>query len=363
MTVEALRGNFVVTWVARAVQVPGHERYVALQAARSTLAAVVAWLVVSQWFHFEQAFLAPYVAVFLVEATVIRSARQAVVQVGAVVAGLLLAVVVTRIVASSTVAIGIAVAVGYLIGQWRRFGNNGIWVAITALLVIATGATGSPVLLGERLLETAIGAVIGVAVTALVLPPVYPAGDEATALTRELRDLLREMAEGCRDTASDVRDGWVRRARGIDRLLHRALDESRWAHESVRFNPRPAAAHIRRSAPRWDRTVDDLSYVSSAIEALAHAVEPVAVGEWPRGQQDSCGQQCPRGAVADLLDALADLVDHIGDDAHKEAGRVCEQRVDELERAGEASGDMAVAARLGAVQHTARRILAAVGDR
>src|SRR5690606_11817142 len=118
-------------------------------------------------------------------------------------------------------------------GRWRRFGASGIWVAITALLVIATGASDSPILLGERLAETMIGAAIGVAVTALVFPPVYSAGKEAGELTGELRDLLRDMASGCREGSSGVRD-WVQRARGIDSLVQRAFDESRWAHESAR---------------------------------------------------------------------------------------------------------------------------------
>ncbi|MFF3180442.1 FUSC family protein [Rhodococcus pyridinivorans] len=349
------RGRFVGSWIVRAVREAGHERYVALEAFRSTLAAVVAWLVVTEVFHFQQAFLAPYVAVFLVEATLVRSLQQAVVQVGAVVAGLLVAVVVTRLVESTTAAIGIAVAIGYFAGRWRRFGASGIWVAITALLVIATGASDSPILLGERLAETAIGAAIGVAVTALVFPPVYSAGKEARELTGELRDLLRDMASGCREGSSGVRD-WVQRARGIDSLVQRAFEESRWAHESARMNPRAAAARAGEWARRWDRTLDDLSSVSSAVEELAHALDPVLGDDVAEADRRRL-----RTGIAAMLDALAEMVDAVGAGREVDPDGTCRSNLTELERFATESDDLVLTARLGAVLHTARRIVAAMG--
>ncbi|WP_129976604.1 FUSC family protein [Rhodococcus sp. Q1] len=349
------RGRFVGSWIVRAVREAGHERYVALQAFRSTLAAVLAWLLVTEVFHFQQAFLAPYVAVFLVEATLVRSLRQAAVQIGAVVAGLLVAVVVTRLVESTTAAIGMAVAVGYFAGRWRRFESSGIWVAITALLVIATGASDSPVLLSERLLETMIGAAVGVAVTALVFPPVYSAGKEGTELTGELRDLLRDMATGCREESSGSRD-WVQRARGIHSFVQRAFDESRWAHESATLNPRPAAARAGERARRWDRTLDDLSSVSSAVEELAHALDPVLGDEFAEFDRRDV-----RSAVAAVLDALAGMIEAVGAGREVDPDGACRRNLTDLERFAIESGDMVLTARLGAVLHSARRIVAAMG--
>lgn len=349
------RIGVVGAWLVRAARESGHERYVALQGLRSTLAAVVAWLVVAEVFHFQQAFLAPYVAVFLVEATVLRSLHQAAVQVGAVVAGLLVAVVVTRLVESTTAAIGTAVAVGYVVGRWRRFGSSGIWVAITALLVIAAGTTDSPVLLGERLLETMIGAGVGVAVTALVFPPVYAAGKEGAALTGELRDLLQDMADGCREGGSDRR-GWVQRARGIDGLVQRAFDESRWTHESVRLNPRPSAVHAGEYARRWDRTLEDLSAVPSAVEELAHALDPVLGDDPTENDRNEV-----RSAVAAVLDCLAEATDAVEHGREIDPEGSCRCSLAELERLTTASDDLVLTARLGAVLHTAHRIVGALG--
>lgn len=337
-------------WITRAVRAPGHERHVALQGLRCTLAAVIAWLIVARWFSFEQGFLAPYVAVFLVEVTVLRSVQQAAVQVGAVLTGLLVAVGVSELVDSTTVAIGGAVAVGYAVGQWRRFGASGIWVAITALLVIATGMTDSPVLLGERLLETIIGAAVGVAVTMVVFPPVYSTETDTTVLTGEVRDLLRDMADGCRTGNTERQPEWIRRARGIGRLLQRARDEAGWARESARLNPRPAAARIGARARRWDRTLDDLSSVSSAVEELAHGLGPLA-------HRTVSGML--REAVSDSLDTLADGVDRLEHDEKVDTSD-CHRAVDRLEARTSATSHTQIVAALGVVLHTERRIVRAL---
>ncbi|CAM5734031.1 hypothetical protein SMICM304S_05212 [Streptomyces microflavus] len=59
-----------------------------------------------------------------------------------------------------------------LLGNYRRFGNQGIYGATTALFVITAGVSSTSTV-GHRLLETLIGAAIGLLVNAFVLPPVH----------------------------------------------------------------------------------------------------------------------------------------------------------------------------------------------
>ncbi|NGP07933.1 hypothetical protein G6038_21095, partial [Rhodococcus sp. 14C212] len=190
------RVRYSASWTVRAARERGHERHVATQAVKASVAAMLAWLVAAEWLALPQAYLAPYVAVFLVETTVFRSVRQAVVQMGIVLSGVLLAAAAISLVPGRTLSIGVVVLVGWFVGRWRVFGSNGIWVAITALFVIATGVAGDPVMLGDRLIETAIGAACGLVVTAALFPPVYPVGDELGVLIREARALLCDMAAG-----------------------------------------------------------------------------------------------------------------------------------------------------------------------
>ena len=61
------------------------------QLLKTVLAAVIAWVLASQVFDIEQAFLAPWAALLTVHATVYRTLRRGVQQVGASVVGVLVA--------------------------------------------------------------------------------------------------------------------------------------------------------------------------------------------------------------------------------------------------------------------------------
>lgn len=70
-----LKGSAAVTAVRRACAGPSRERDVAVQALKAALAAWVAWAVSGWWLRAPVAFVAPWVAVVLVESTVYRSIR------------------------------------------------------------------------------------------------------------------------------------------------------------------------------------------------------------------------------------------------------------------------------------------------
>lgn len=354
------RVRYSASWTVRAVRERGHERHIATQAAKASVAAMMAWLVAAEWLALPQAYLAPYVAVFLVETTVFRSVRQAFVQMAIVLSGVLLAAAIA-LVPGPTLSIGAAVLVGWFVGRWRVFGTNGIWVAITALFVIATGVAGDPVMLGDRLIETAIGAVCGLVVTAVLFPPVYPVGDELEVLTREIRSLLCDMAAGTGDDAGPGTGGWARRAEEIDRMMERAAESSQWARESARLNPRPIADRVRDQATASQGVLDRLWYAVPALRELARVAEAASDGVLAEADDAA------RSSVPALLTALAGLVDRIGD-AHDDPARFdeardrCARRLAELQRSAAGSGDPRVAAVLGSFWHPAHRFLTAVQD-
>ncbi|WP_416063397.1 FUSC family protein [Rhodococcus indonesiensis] len=355
------RVRYSASWTVRAVRERGHERHIATQAAKASVAAMMAWLVAAEWLALPQAYLAPYVAVFLVETTVFRSVRQALVQMAIVLSGVLLAAAAITLVPGTTLSIGAAVLVGWFVGRWRVFGTNGIWVAITALFVIATGVAGDPVMLGDRLIETAIGAVCGLVVTAVLFPPLYPVGDEVEALTRETRSLLGDMAAGTGDDAGPGPGGWARRAEEIDRMMERAAESSQWARESARLNPRPIADRVRDQATASQDILGRMWYAVPALRELARVAESASDGVLAEADDAS------RCTVPALLTALAELVDRIGDAGDDpvrfdEARDRCAHRLAELQRSAAGSGDPHVAAVLGSFWHPAHRFLTAVQD-
>lgn len=318
-------------FLARAARASGPEREAVVQAAKAGAAAALAWLLARWVLQAPLPFLAPYAAVFLVvQVTVYRSVRDAGQQLAVVAAGVVLALVVTLLTSEVAVGLTLVVLIGLLLGRLRTFGEHGQWVAITALILVgqAGAAAASPLYAGLRLAEIALGAVVGVAVNMLVLPPVYQR-DAAAALggtTGRLADLLRDMAAALREDqtprAQSAHD-WLHRARGLADEARRARDSVSWARESLRLNP------LRRErvpdpattlGPAADAVVEVAGHVLDLCEATVDAAEQQdaaqARDEEETGDDDEVSGLDPLfvGSFADLLDQLADALEEIRDD-------------------------------------------------
>ncbi|ASO21508.1 uncharacterized membrane protein YgaE (UPF0421/DUF939 family) [Actinoalloteichus hoggarensis] len=293
-------------WSSRAIHERGAERSALTQAAKAALAAVLAWLIAAEILELPQPFLAPYTAVFLVETTVYRSVWSAAQQTGAVLGGILLAMAVDTVIPVQAAAIGVAVLVGLILGRWRGFGTSGVWVAVTALLLLGYGSADDMLLLADRLLEVLIGAVLGVTINALIVPPVYMK-DPAAAVGRvveELTGLLRDIAttlraEGLPDHAQE----WLERIRSLETTIRRAEEATGWARESIRFNPRRRRHAV--AADRWRLLLVRLRSAWPHVGQLAESVHTTSYERQPFRYPDMTA----RTMLADLVDATADLVD------------------------------------------------------
>ncbi|ATY11780.1 FUSC family protein [Amycolatopsis sp. AA4] len=291
-------------WAARAIRVPGSERRTALQTAKATVAAVAAWLLATKVIGLSQPFLAPYAAVFLVEATVYRSLLGWAQQVGAVTLGVLLAAGVSQVVSEQTVTLAIVVFVGLLIGSWRRLGGSGVWVGVTGMLLVTYGTARSSELLGDRLLETALGAAIGLAVNVLIFPPLYGERVAAAAdrLASALAGLLEDTAELVRaDEPPENLDEWLGKISDVRSLARAAEDASGLTREGRFLNLRKRSRH---SGERHEYSLRTLGALWPPVEQLVEAVRTTSEGRepfvypWPKARE----------ALADLLRELASAV-------------------------------------------------------
>jgi uncharacterized membrane protein YgaE (UPF0421/DUF939 family) len=298
--------------VHRAATVAGHERRVVLQALKAGVAAVVAWVVAEHVLGLPQPFLAPYAAIFLVEATVYRSVIGLAQQVGAVAAGVFLAWGANSLIPSQTVCLGVVTVVGLLLGRWHRLGDNGPWIALTAVLVLTFGTAGDSVLLVDRLLETALGAAIGTAVNAFLWPPRYltRAATATATVGRDLAELLDDMAASLRGDLDESGD-WVTR-------IVRAQDELRAAHEitglgqeSRRLDPR---SRLPGPVPeeRYRRAVHTLDGAWPYLRELAEAVRAVEDGDGPLDYPE----ETARAEFSQVLEGLAVAVRLIAGHRH-----------------------------------------------
>ena len=248
---------------------------------KTTLAAVLAYLLaVALLGNDVPPLLAPLTALLVAQVTVFRTVTSGVERVGSVVAGVLVAVLLSRVVGLSWWSLGITIFVSLVIGRVLHLGDHTLEVPISAMLVLAvTGPARIAAL--DRVAETLVGAVTGVVVSFMLRPPVYvqPAGDAVGALAAEMAELLtsmgRELTEGW---SSQQAGAWEDRARELDRPLRAARIAVARGDESLRLNPRQR--RVREGA----------SSLRAALAALEHAAVQI------------------RGLTLDLAD-LADAVE------------------------------------------------------
>lgn len=290
--------------MVRALHTAGPERTVVVQALKGGFAAACAWLLASQVLDLAQPFLAPYAAVFLVEATVFRSITSAVQQIASVVLGVALAAVAVLVIPSQVVALGVVVVIGLIAGSWHRFGVNNAWIAVTALLLVTYGTAGESVVLFDRLLATLLGAVIGLGINALLFPPTYgrKAAETTSALVAELSAVLREIAVQFRcDDVPERPQEWEHRVRNAEALVRAAETAADWSSESTKMNIRRSAPSIAETAGDWHRVLVAVRSAWPHIRELTEAVRMVTRQRTPFGYPDARA----RATLADLFDATA----------------------------------------------------------
>lgn len=285
------------------------EREAVVQAAKAALAAVLA-LLGTRWFGAsgtdgfggDPTFLAPYAAVLTVATTVRRSWSGAARQAAMVLIGVLLAFATVRLVPLPAVGLALVVVVGLLVGRWRRLGDDGYWVAITALLLLVNGSAADPRDLVAWVLLSVVGAVVGAAVNTLVFPPLHlqDARDAVGSLGREISGELRWVAGGVNEGWGPAdAESWVTKSRGLRTAVHGARHAVWVGRESVRWNPR------RRRIAAYDSSLTGPSTVER-LDRLSERVVQVAV---LLGDLAELGERPPDPALAGLLDQLADAVD------------------------------------------------------
>jgi Aromatic acid exporter family member 1 len=238
----------------------GHGLPPGLRTAKTALAAVIAWELARRLLG-GSPLLAPLTALLVTQLTVVETVTGSLQRVGSVVVGVLLAVLLADLLGLQWWSIGLVVFASLAIAQVLRLGEHRMEVPISALLVFAVG--GQPGAAWTRVLETLIGAAVGVVVNVVVAPPVYvqsageAIGELAERMARLLRDGGQELLRGF--TGEDAYER-LRQARGLDDAVGRARQALGRAEDSLRLNPR------RR---RVGDPSDDLRAALSSLEHSA----------------------------------------------------------------------------------------------
>ncbi|MFI6854110.1 aromatic acid exporter family protein [Streptomyces sp. NPDC050416] len=301
---------------------PGRERDLVVQSLKAAAAAVIAWLVGGVWMGDPLALMAPWVALVLVQATVYSSLVQGARQFGAICVGTVLASATLALTGDTTGALALSVPVLMLLSNWPRFGDQGIYAATTALFTLTSGMAGLEGV-GHRVGQAALGAVIGVAVNALVLPPIHlrDVRENLAALARESGDVLRSVAADLHagDWDAQTAAGWLNASARLERRLDALRSARRWSQESLRLTYGPLRAlhrvpHMPLPPPDEDERLGRVTgHVTALTRALAVAVD---------------GNRTPAPPEGKALRSYADLLDMIGEVCDAEADRLLNGIVD-----------------------------------
>ncbi|MFF4394274.1 aromatic acid exporter family protein [Streptomyces sp. NPDC001480] len=313
---------------------PGRERDLVVQSLKAAGAALLAWFVASNWLGDPLAMMAPWVALLMVQATVYSSLRQAAQQLAAICIGTLLGTAAHLVSGDTLGALAMCLPVLMLLANWSRFGNQGIYGATTAVFTLASGSV-TAASAGHRVGESALGAVIGVAVNAFVLPPIHlrDVRENLAALTRDVGDVLCTIAGGLRrgDWDADTAADWSHDAARVELRLESLRSARGWSRESLRLTNR-ALRFLRRVPSDLPPEEEDerWSRVTGHVRALTRTLAVSA--------DEGRTATPPDRAV---LQPYAELLELIARSCHEESDRLLGGRpgVDSDARRGGVRGD------------------------
>src|SRR5262249_14397247 len=182
-------------------------------------------------------------------------------RVAAVTAGVLAAVAVAAYVPFSWWVLGLLVAATLTLGVVLRLREEILEVPISAMLIFAVPSNAAAT---SRIVETVVGAAAGL-LAGLVFAPlrVQPAKEAVGDLSRQMADLLSQMAEGLAEAPDPRRAAeWLDRTRALRGEIERVDNALAQAEESVRLNPRSLrygnpAAGLRQGVDTPERASTD----------------------------------------------------------------------------------------------------------
>jgi len=244
----------------------------AVYIARLTLTAVFAYLLALQLpGASSRDVLAPLTALLVVQATLFHTIRSAIQRVVGVTAGVLAAVAVSAYVPFSWWVLGLLIAGALVLGLVLRLREDILEVPISAMLIFSVDSHAAAT---SRITETLIGAAAGLA-AGLVFAPLrfQPAKDAVGELSRQMADLLAQMADGLAFAEAPEpkrATEWLERTRALRGEIERVDEALGQAEESVRLNPRRLrftnpAAGLRDGVDTLERAAIDIRVLARSV--------------------------------------------------------------------------------------------------
>lgn len=272
------RGPQMRRWRPRAVsgivgRVRAPRRMPFLQVVKTSVAAVLAWVVADLTIAEQPPIFAAIAALLVVQPSVNQSIARALERSFGVVVGVIVASLIAFAAGSAAWLILLAVVVALVLAWALRLSpGTSNQVPISAMLVLALGAA-TPVYAIDRVLETVIGALVALVVNLLIVPPVLvaPARREVAELAEQVAAAMERLAVAVStETDRGAIDGLLIEVRLLRPMLERSTAAVAAARESLTLNPR--GARHRDEVDRLDGATATLEIVTRRVMGMTRAV-------------------------------------------------------------------------------------------
>ncbi len=274
-----------------------------VQAFRSAAAATIAYVVALRLSPEAAPLTAPLTALLVVQVTLFATLTNGVRRVNSVVAGVLVAIAFSQLVGLTWWSLALLIVASLAVGNLVRVDEYVPEVAISAMLVLGVTTVGDTA--WARIVETLIGAVVGLAINLLLPPPVWieEAGESIEGLARRLRQLmLRIGEEAAGRPAVEEAAARLHEARRLDHDIVEVDAALRQAEDSLRLNPRVREGLLHRVVLRTG--LDTLEICTVVLRVLARTLTDLAKEREP----DPLFPEETGEVVERLLSELADAV-------------------------------------------------------
>ncbi|MGO1496288.1 MAG: FUSC family protein [Agrococcus casei] len=237
-----------------------------LQMLKTSIAAVLSWMVAGLLPSDQPPIFAVIAAIIIVAPSVNQSLAKVFERTLGVLLGVVLAMGIGLLFGEGTWVILLAVVVSVVVAWALRLSvAAGNQLPISAMLVLALGAA-SPTYSVERIVETVIGAIIAFVINALIVPPV-PLEDtkrEILTLAEETARSFERLADASIGRKGSEKPGLLLVEVRLLRPMQERADEAVLAaEESLALNP-----FARRYRPR-------ISAMRDSLDELAHITVPL----------------------------------------------------------------------------------------
>ncbi|MDI5962623.1 FUSC family protein [Streptantibioticus silvisoli] len=302
---------------------------VLVQFVRSTVAAMLSYVVALHLVSNPRPLTAPLTALLVVQVTLYTTLTTGVRRVLAVVAGVLIAVGFSEALGLRWWSLGLIIMTALLIGHAIRVDEFVAEVAISGMLILGVSTPGSQA--WDRVAETLIGAGVGVLLNAFFAPPVFvqTAGQAVQDLAEWMASLLRRIGNDmARGAAARQAASWLAEARTLDNEISRFDASLRRAEESTRLNPRVRQGAMARLVLRSG--LDTMEVCAVLLRAVCRSLRDLA-------PDNDAGESLYEGEVAlsleRLMDRTAAAVDNFGQLITAQVSAGADQAEEELARA------------------------------